>query len=102
VRRKYLTYLILGAVALLQAWDLSRSPDKQVSARVLLGGIGLYRGYVSDLVGAAGVVCRFEPSCSRYAELSIRKHGAGGGMWRSMTRIVRCGPWTPAGTVDPP
>ena len=95
--------LILG-LALLGSliWDLARTPQKQLSARVLLGGIHLYQATLSKAMPSLGVVCRFEPSCSRYAEVSIRTRGAVVGSWRSLVRLARCGPWTPLGTQDPP
>lgn len=93
--------VVLVLLALL-VWDLSRPPLEQWSARLLLGGIDAYQKYISPAVGRAGVRCRFEPSCSHYAAESIRKHGALVGLWRGAWRIMRCGPWTEAGTVDPP
>ncbi|MGB6361434.1 MAG: membrane protein insertion efficiency factor YidD [Thermoanaerobaculia bacterium] len=89
----------LGAVLV---WDLTRPPREQWSARLLLGGIHTYQRILSPALGRAGVTCRFEPSCSHYAAASIRKHGALVGSWRGTWRVVRCGPWKPAGTVDPP
>ena len=53
-------------------------------------------------MGSLGVRCRFQPTCSHYGEGAIRKYGAWKGSWLALWRIVRCGPWTPAGTVDPP
>jgi putative membrane protein insertion efficiency factor len=49
-----------------------------------------------------GARCRFEPSCSHYADAVIARHGALEGSWLTIRRIARCGPWTPAGTIDPP
>ncbi|HEX9669296.1 MAG TPA: membrane protein insertion efficiency factor YidD [Thermoanaerobaculia bacterium] len=46
--------------------------------------------------------CRFRPSCSRYAEGAVRKRGALVGGALAVGRVLRCGPWTPAGTFDPP
>jgi len=66
---------------------------------VLLALIAFYRRVVSPLLPAA---CRFEPTCSRYAEAAIRSGGALVGTARALGRIARCGPWTPAGTVEPP
>lgn len=93
--------LSAGALILV-VWDLIRPPEEQASVDVLLGAIDLYQRTGSPALGAAGVRCRFEPSCSHYAEAVIRKHGAVVGSWRSLARIGRCGPWTPAGTHDPP
>lgn len=103
IGRKLLV-LILVVVSLfaLLVWDLTRPPLDQWSARLLLGGIHSYQRFLSPALGRAGVRCRFEPSCSRYAAASIEKHGAMVGAWRGAWRVIRCGPWTGAGTVDPP
>lgn len=99
-RRRWLA--IFAGAALLLALDLSRAPENQLSARALLAGIDLYQATVSNRMPALGVNCRFEPTCSRYAEGAIRQDGAFVGTLRAAARIARCGPWTPAGTVDPP
>ena len=83
-------------------WDLTRDAGDQWSAKVLLFGIDTYQETLSVAVGKAGVQCRFEPTCSHYAEAVIRRDGALVGAGRSIWRIVRCGPWTAAGTVDQP
>lgn len=104
IGRKVLVVTLVVVVSLLAVlvWDLTRPPLDQWSARLLLGGIHSYQRYLSPVLGRAGVRCRFEPSCSRYTEVSIQKHGALVGSWRGVWRIVRCGPWTAAGTLDPP
>lgn len=84
------------------AVDLGRAPADQLTARVLVGGIALYQAWLSPAVAASGVRCRFEPSCSRYAAGAIREDGALVGSLRAGWRILRCGPWTPAGALDPP
>lgn len=83
-------------------WDLRRSPETQWTAKVLLISIDLYQATLSPHLETAGVRCRFEPSCSHYAEAVIRQDGALKGSWRTVHRVVRCGPWTPAGTLDQP
>ena len=90
------------AAVLVLVLDLSRPPAAQASAWVLLAGIDLYQATLSKLMPVAGVKCRFQPTCSHYAEGSIRRHGALVGTGRAVWRIVRCGPWTERGTVDPP
>ncbi len=97
-RALWVSFALFGVIAI----DLFRAPERQLTARVLVAGIHLYQHTLSPAMPKLGVVCRFEPSCSRYAEVSIRRYGAVRGVWRSATRLVRCGPWTPAGTVDPP
>lgn len=94
---------LLGALAVaLLLVDLNRPPESQASARLLLGAIGVYQATISKVMPSLGVTCRFEPSCSHYGAASIRRYGAAKGSWRAITRIARCGPWTPQGTVDPP
>jgi hypothetical protein len=93
---------VLAVLLVLLALDLAQPPAEQLSARFLLAGIDLYQVTLSPRLGATGVRCRFEPSCSRYAEGAIREDGALVGSARAAWRIARCGPWTPAGTVDPP
>lgn len=89
-------------VVTLFAWDLSREPGEQMSAALLLRGIDLYQVTASPVLKRAGVRCRFEPSCSLYAERTIEHHGALIGGIRAAYRVARCGPWTPEGTLDPP
>lgn len=89
-------------LAVLLAADLARAPRNQLSARVLLGAIDLYQATLSPRMPMLGVRCRFEPTCSHYAEAVIARDGALLGSLETMGRILRCGPWTPAGTYDPP
>ena len=67
-----------------------------------LDGIQLYRATLAPLAEAAGARCRFEPTCSRYAEIVIGRDGALAGGWQAIWRIARCHPWTPPGTADEP
>lgn len=91
--------LVLG---LLFALDQLRAPANQLSARLLLGAIDLYQSTLSPRMPSLGVRCRFEPTCSHFAEGAIRRDGALLGSLRAGWRLLRCGPWTPAGTLDPP
>ena len=101
-RRRLRRWAIPLAVLLLLGLDMARPPRDQISARVLLGGIHLSQATLSPRMGAFGVRCRFQPTCSHYGEGAIRKYGAWKGTWKALWRIARCGPWTPAGTFDPP
>lgn len=87
---------------LLLVFDFSRPPSAQVSARFLVGAIDVYQASFSILNRKAGVRCRFKPTCSHYAEGAILKYGALKGAGKAVWRILRCGPWTPAGTVELP
>ena len=89
-------------LVLLLAVDLARPPAAQLTARAMLAGIDLYQATLSKALGRMGAQCRFEPTCSHYAEGVIRRHGSLVGGAKTVWRILRCGPWTPAGTKDPP
>lgn len=59
----------------------------------------LYRATVSRLYGD---VCRYHPSCSRYALEAVQQSGLIIGSALAMGRIVRCNPWSRGGVDDPP
>jgi putative membrane protein insertion efficiency factor len=101
VRRRRIKAGLL-ALAVLLLLDLARAPQDQITAKLLLGSIHLYQATLSKAMPSLGVRCRFQPTCSRYAEGAIRKHGSLRGTFKAVGRIARCGPWTPTGTVDPP
>ena len=82
--------------------DLRRPPTSQLTTRAAVGGIHLYQATLSPLYGRMGVSCRFEPTCSYYGEAVIKRYGIVRGGWMAAKRVFRCGPWTPAGTKDPP
>lgn len=63
-------------------------------AWVLLLPIRAYRKVLSPFLPPA---CRFFPSCSAYAVDALTKHGAARGSYLAVRRLLRCGPWTPAG-----
>jgi uncharacterized protein len=41
--------------------------------------------------------CKFEPSCSRYAEQAVRDHGVVRGLALAGWRLLRCNPWSRGG-----
>jgi len=85
----------------LLALDVSRPPEHQLTARAAVAVIHVYQHAASPLLARLGVRCRFQPTCSVYAESALRRHGLLAGGWLSVKRVARCGPWTPVGTVDP-
>jgi putative membrane protein insertion efficiency factor len=64
---------------------------------LLLVLIRIYRWVLSPLLGPS---CRFEPSCSVYAEEAIGRHGAARGGWLTIRRLARCHPFCRGG-IDP-
>ena len=56
-----------------------------------------YRAVVSPLYGE---VCRYHPSCSRYALEAIQQHGVVRGSAMGAWRIGRCNPWSGGGIDD--
>ncbi len=54
--------------------------------------IGLVRFYRVTFAALSRGTCRFEPSCSRYAEEALRRHGSLRGTWLTVRRLVRCRP----------
>ncbi|MBI2566426.1 MAG: membrane protein insertion efficiency factor YidD [Candidatus Schekmanbacteria bacterium] len=62
--------------------------------------IRLLRGYRSHIGHRLGHRCVFEPSCSRFAELALRRKGAMRGLWFALRRLSRRRPG--AGGIDLP
>lgn len=94
--------LVVWAAGVLLAADLTRPPAAQATTRLALGTIHLYQATLSPLYARAGVMCRFTTTCSHYGEAVIREFGVVRGVWLAAGRLLRCGPWTPPGTVDEP
>ena len=87
------------SIALILALTAAAARHAQPLALAAIHG---YQRTLAPLTARAGIVCRFVPSCSRYAEIVITRDGVVSGGWKTVKRIVRCGPWTAAGTVDRP
>jgi hypothetical protein len=67
--------------------------------RLLLALIRVYQRTLSPLLGN---VCRFEPSCSRYAAACLEGHGLIRGSLLSIWRVCKCHPFHPGGSDPPP
>lgn len=59
--------------------------------------ISLYQVALSPFLGTH---CRFEPSCSHYAQTAIAKHGTVKGGVLAVKRLLRCHPFAKPG-YDP-
>jgi uncharacterized protein len=71
---------------------LQRLPE-----RALTGALRAYRLLLSPWLGNQ---CRFEPTCSLFAIAALERHGAAGGSYLALRRVLRCHPWC-AGGFDP-
>ncbi len=56
--------------------------------------IKLYRLVFSPILPAS---CRFSPSCSEYALISVERFGVLKGGALAVRRILKCHPWGPVG-----
>ncbi|MFC1489801.1 membrane protein insertion efficiency factor YidD [Candidatus Latescibacterota bacterium] len=66
--------------------------------KLLLSLITLYQRTLSLYFGG---MCRFHPTCSEYAKLSITNDGVLKGLIKSIWRILRCNPLNKGG-IDYP
>ena len=63
----------------------------------------LYRHTLSPLLHGFGVSgCRFQPSCSVYAEVAIARFGPWRGGWMALCRLGRCHPFSKGGLDQVP
>ena len=95
-------WALLGLTGLAVGHDLAAPPSAQWLNRAALGAIDVYQATLSPLLPNMGVKCRFEPTCSHYGEAALRARGIFRGGALAGWRVLRCGPWSPAGTQDPP
>jgi len=66
---------------------------------VLIAVLSIYRALISPLYGD---VCKFYPTCSRYALEAIQQHGVVRGVWLGSRRLARCHPWSSGGVDEVP
>lgn len=63
----------------------------------------VYRHTLSPLLHGFGVGgCRFQPSCSEYAEVAIARFGVWRGGWMALRRLGRCHPFSKGGLDQVP
>ena len=96
------TVLALAAVVLAAGvYDLTRAPEQQLASRAAIGAVHVYQATLSRAFVLSGVACRFDPTCSHYGEAVLKRYGLVRGGWMAAKRVLRCGPWTALGTLDP-
>lgn len=93
---------VAALALLLLALDWLQPPARQLSARAAVLAIDLYQATLSQWMPGLGIRCRFEPTCSHYAEAALRCLGFPRAAGLAAWRILRCGPWTELGTHEPP
>ena len=66
----------------------------------VLRGLRLLLTPFEAMVSLTPRVCKYEPTCSRYAEQAVRRHGVARGLGFAAWRLLRCNPWSKGG-YDP-
>ena len=70
---------------------------------LVVAGLRLARLALTPFVAMTSItprVCRYEPTCSHYAEQAVRRHGVVRGLALAGWRLLRCNPWSKGG-YDP-
>ena len=73
---------------------------RQVDRGLIALSVVLLNAYRVTLGHLFAGACRFQPSCSHYAEEAIRRHGSLRGGCLTLSRLCRCHPFHPGG-MDP-
>ena len=60
------------------------------AVRLIFSGYRLLVSPVLHTLGAGG--CRFQPTCSEYAEIAMARFGPVRGGWMALRRFARCQP----------
>ena len=67
---------------------------RKIFVLIVIFFIRCYQVLVSPFLGKR---CRFYPSCSEYASEAFRFYGVKRGMFLTLKRLGKCGPWHPGG-----
>ncbi|TAM42209.1 membrane protein insertion efficiency factor YidD [bacterium] len=65
---------------------------------IVLGLITVYQKHLRTILPET---CRFEPGCSEYTKQAISKYGIIKGVFKGLTRISRCHPFSGRSGYDP-
>lgn len=68
------------------------SPEPKETNPVKLAAHSALRFYQVFISPGQGEVCNFYPTCSRFAQQSIRKYGPAAGILMAADRLMRCNP----------
>lgn len=60
----------------------------------------LYRFVMSPILHSLGCRCRFHPSCSEYAVQAFMNLSLVDASFKSLKRLLKCGPWHPGGVDE--
>jgi len=71
---------------------------RSATAQLALKLIAAYQKYLRPVFPAG---CRFEPGCSEYTKQAISKYGLLKGVYKGLTRISRCHPFSGKSGYDP-
>ena len=64
--------------------------------KIIILTIDFYQKIISSLIHqitGTKNACRFSPTCSEYAKISISEHGVGKGGYLSLVRLLKCQPF---------
>jgi putative membrane protein insertion efficiency factor len=76
------------------------SPAKAIGSLGQAAALALLRIYRVAISPALGQACRYEPTCSVYAQQAIQRFGVLRGCLLAVRRILRCHPFARGG-LDP-
>jgi len=71
--------------------------------RLLLATLAFYRRWLSPAIHAISPGgCRYQPTCSEYAQIAIATHGPMRGAALALFRLLRCHPFARGGLDQVP
>ena len=97
--RRIIPYILIAVFCGWLLSDINSSPVRQVITHIYVGMVKQYQHFVRPIIHGF-IVCRFQPSCSNYSIIAVKKHGLMQGLILTFKRVSRCGENIPIGTVD--
>jgi putative membrane protein insertion efficiency factor len=81
---------------------MTGQPDAE-QGPVQRAAFAIYRVILSPILHSTGLSnCRFQPTCSEYAQVAIARFGPIRGGWLTLRRIARCHPFSKGGLDQVP